>query len=166
MDHNAVITYLKFWASKVIDIQFGDSRPWAFCHNIDELREEMINLPAGRFTMVLDDQHTGMIGGGSGNYQDVPRYTAMFVRKVEINDWMDEERAYAEAKAIALKLLAYIRHDNEEENNTIARHLVTDSGRYRRVGPQLDNLHGCALTLDFRYNINDVVVYNEDDYLD
>lgn len=166
MEHSAVITYLKNWATNFIGIAYSASQSWAFCHNIDELRERERNIPLAKFTLVLDDMHTGRITGGTGNYQDMPTYGFMIMRKVKQTKYDDEETAYSEAKAMILKFVALMRRDQEEQiSGSIAYHLVPESISYRRVGPQLDNLHGCGITFQLRDNINDLVQYDADDYL-
>lgn len=166
MEHSAVLTYIKTWATNYLAILYSPTtRPWAFCHNIDELIEKQSSIPAAKFTLVMDDMHTGAITGGTGNYQDRPKYGFMLMRKVRKTDYADEELAYSEAKVMAFKFIAQMRRDQEEQLNTIARFLEPGSIAYRRVGPQLENLHGCGITFDLRDNVNTIIQYNVNDYL-
>ncbi|GEM_PF-3756524 len=166
MQHTDVITYLKTWATNFIPLSHQETDEGRrFYHNIDELDDQQQHMKAGQFYMVMEDRHTGQIGGSKENYRDQPRFAVSFVRKVEPTKWFDEEVAFTEGKIIALKLIGYMANDHHHERDTIARFIREGSFSYRRIGPQLDNLHGCQLTWELSSNINDTIQYNPADYI-
>jgi hypothetical protein len=166
MNHIAVIDYIEQWATNYIPIQHSEANK-RFYLNIDQLRALHVNNVEAAIPFVLmEDRHTGGIGGNVDNFRDIPRYVFYILEKVEKDDHHEEEKAFDRCKIHAFKFIGRLRHDHDNEISDVGRFIQQGSINYRRVGPQLDNLHGCEISFVLSDNIESLTHFDPDDYLE
>lgn len=168
MNHNDVINYIKTWATELKAIAHIDSsnvKEKRFFYNIDEFKEVADNIPGyDVYAVVMEDRHRGRLAGNNNNIRDLPAYSFFIVKRVKKGDYPNEEVVFQECKSLIFKFRALLRKHTQEEANNIARYVDDGSFNYRRIGPELDVWHGCQISFAISDNVNDVILYDSDDY--
>lgn len=150
---SAVTNYFKEAAEQLFN--HTEDAP-SFARNYTEFTEMVIRkMPLENIVLIIDQRAGTIADNLNGAFYDNKRISFFLLKKVENDDFDNEEQAYQLAYEALEKLLKLFYQERKVfKCNTMMQYLDSTNIAYEEVGPEYENTFGLFVSVAFRVPAN------------